>query len=145
MRPLLSPPLALSAHIQDLERLWLETSCWYACFDETVMRDEEWDQLAVELWERKAQLSPYFCHATGLEWPVKDRRWKQENPLKTTMGVDWDSGLPAVVFESIMKDGEKRLIRWEAHLKRIRKEAHKRDTGLLFDESVVMFREKSHV
>lgn len=86
---LLSPPLGINAPINDLERLWLETSCYYAVFDDNAMEDTLWDQMAVELWERREELSPYFCHAVNLPWPAPQGE-PGENPLKTAMSVNWE-------------------------------------------------------
>lgn len=137
---MLQPPLGIQAPLNDLERLWLETSCYYAVFNETVMEDTLWDLLARELWERREEtwkdtsrgkvlgLSPYFCHAVGLPWPVSKGRyceesqshvpWEEgENPLKTAMGIDWTEGLPAIVVEGIKKEGPKRLAMWESRIR----------------------------
>lgn len=140
LRPeeLLPAPLGIRADIKDLERLWLETSCYYAVFDDNVMQDEVWDKMAVELWERKTELSPYFTHSVGLPWPVPaDYGEDGENPLKTASGVNWEEGLPAIVVEGIIKEGPKRLAMWRSRIGKIAREAEKRDRGWLFDEQAV--------
>lgn len=143
---LLPAPLGLRADIKDLERLWLETSCYYAVFDDNVMQDEVWDKLAVELWQRKLELSPYFTHSLNLPWPVPadygeegsfHEFAKQENPLKTASGINWEEGLPAIVVEGIIKEGPKRLAMWRARIGKIVREAEKRDRGWLYDREAV--------
>ena len=126
---LLSPPLGIQAPITDLERLWLETSCYYALLDENVMADEEWDQMAVELWERRGELSPYFCHAVRLKWPQATTRQHRSNPLKTAMSVDWGEGLPALIAEGIRKEGPKRLAMWRSRIRGLLLEADRGTLG----------------
>ena len=93
-RRLLTPPLGINADIKDLERLWLETSCYYVVFNETVMEDTLWDQMAVEMWQRRKELSPYFAHALGIDWTaLRFGIPNHEQPLKTAMGVNWEEGL----------------------------------------------------
>lgn len=137
MTPLLSPPLGIGAPLGDLERLWLETSCYYACFNETVMEDTLWDLMAKELWDRREEewqdgslkrhgLSPYFCDCLGLPWPISD--WQgdpSENPIKTAMGVNWDEGLGAIVREGIAKEGPKRLKMWESRIRGLHLQARR--------------------
>jgi len=120
---LLLPPLGIQAPITDLERLWLETTCYYAVFDDNVMEDTLWDYMAVELWERRLEISPYFAHAVGLPWPCPMEFGEEgENPLKTAAGVDWEKGLPAIVVEGIRKDGPKRLAQWRTRIETIQRE-----------------------
>jgi hypothetical protein len=119
MTPALLPPIhGIQAPITDLERLWLETSCYYAVFDDNVMEDVLWDQMAVELWERRLEISPYFAHAVNLPWPVPQGE-AGENPLKTAMGVDWTKDLPLVVVEGITKEGNKRLSMWRSRIEKL--------------------------
>lgn len=134
---LLRPPLGIKAPVGDLERLWLETSCYYAVFNETVMEDTLWDLMAQELWDRREEawnagdhkaygLSPYYCHAVGIPWPVTSQEWAEgENPIKTAMGVNWDEGLPAIVVDGIKKEGPKRLAMWRSRIRGLRKEAER--------------------
>lgn len=128
---LLHPPLGIQAPLSDLERLWLETSAYYAVFNETVMEDTLWDQMAQELWDRRLEehpfsphgLSPYFCHSVGLPWPISRFEGGDEtNPLKTAMGVNWEEGLPAIVVEGIQKDSPERIARWKARIKALERE-----------------------
>lgn len=119
---LLPAPIGINAPIGDLERLWLETSCYYAVFNETVMADEEWDQMAVELWERRTELSAFFTNAVGLPWPAVTAE-EGENPLKTAMGVNWELGLPAIVVDGINMDGPARLAMWRNRIEKLKKEA----------------------
>lgn len=135
---LLHPPLGINAPIEDLERLWLETSCYYAVFNETVMEDTEWDQMAVEMWQRRDELRPYFCGSLGLPWAhgwgCSHAGWAEgENPLKTAMGVDWEQGLPAIVVEGIKKDGPKRLAMWESRIRGIQLEAAREPSGRCYN------------
>lgn len=114
--------LGKSLPIQDLERLWLESSCHYAVFDDNILEDTEWDHLGRELWARRSELSPYFCHACKLGYPAEDVE-EGEMPLVTASGIDWDGGLPAIVVEGIRKDGPKRLTHWKDRLSALRKGA----------------------
>lgn len=67
--------------IRKLELQWLVSSCAYNEFDETVMSDEDWDQMAKELDRRRAEWTPYFRHSLpdGRGYPVQT----------TSMGIDW--------------------------------------------------------
>jgi hypothetical protein len=130
------PPLSLagilntSAPLQDLERLWLESSCYYAVFDENILEDTEWDHLSKELWSRRSELSPYFCHACNLSpWPSPEAE-DGENPLVTASGVNWAKDLPAIVAESIRKEGRKRITLWKRRLDALRKQARKEALGV---------------
>lgn len=68
------------SNIRLLEHIWLYTSCAYNEFDETLMSDEDWDQMAKELDERRREWTPYF----RLSLPSPDY------PVQTTsMGIDW--------------------------------------------------------
>lgn len=126
------PPLSLNGllnqrlPINDLERLWLEASCFYAVFDENILEDTEWDHLGRELWERRLKLSPYFAHALGLSWPVEPR---EDNPLVSAMGINWERDLPAIVVEGIRKDGPKRVAHWKARLEELRGWVRRRNVG----------------
>ena len=129
MTTLLPAPINCNAPLTDLERLWLQTSAYYAVFNETVMEDTQWDALSVELWRRRSEggdpyhpegLSAFFCHSVGLQWPVRLGSFEEgENPLKTAMGVNWDEGLPAIVVEGIRKDGPKRLSLWRSRIRKL--------------------------
>jgi hypothetical protein len=124
----LSGILATSAPIQDLERLWLESSCYYAVFDENILEDTEWDHLSKELWARRLEMSPYFAHACNLSWPNPQAE-DGENPLVTASGVNWHEGLPAIVSQGIRKEGRKRITLWKHRLDRLRKQARKDAVG----------------
>lgn len=107
--------------IQDLERLWLESSCFYAVFNENILEDTEWDHLSRELWDRRSELSPYFAKAVNLDWPVTTMDDPEENPLKTAMGVKWDVGLPAIVSYGIKQEGRpQRVTLWAQRLESLR-------------------------
>lgn len=123
-----TPPLSTqgllgwNAPIQDLERLWLEASCYYAVFDDNILEDTEWDHLGRELWERRTELSPYFCHANSLGWPMTgdDEGGREDSPLKSAMGIKWEEGLPAIIVEGIRKEGPKRIALWRKRLEDLR-------------------------
>lgn len=66
--------------IRVLEHIWLYTACAYNEFDETLMSDEDWDQMAKELDSRRREWTPYFRHSLpSADYPVQT----------TSMGIDW--------------------------------------------------------
>lgn len=81
------PALPKGLPIRTLELCWLYTACAYNCFDETLMSDEDWDQMAKELGERRREWSSLFVHALpdGREYPVQT----------TSMGINWDANTVA--------------------------------------------------
>jgi len=110
--PLPSPPLGKGTPIKDLERLWLDTSCAYACLDETMMADEDWDQMTKELWDRRSEWSPYFKEAVPASCVESS----------TASGVNWDEGLPQIVLTGLKEDMPTRMRLWRLRLGRIEKE-----------------------
>lgn len=131
---MLIPPLRLRAPIKDLERLWLECACAYEVFDDPLMEDHLWDALGVELMERRAELSPYFCHPVLGTWPAPQPE-PGENPLKTASGIDWSKDLPAIIVEGLKKERPHRVARWRLRIGEIEEAARKRDLGWLYDRS----------
>lgn len=106
---LLVPPLGCGAPIKDLERLWLECTCYYAVFDDNVMEDTHWDRLTRELWERQGELSPYFRNCVPLGCLESS----------TASGIEWEVGLPRVVVDGIINEGKARVAMWRHRVARL--------------------------
>lgn len=79
--------------IRTLELIWLYTACAYNCFDETIMADEDWDQMAKELGSRRREWTSFFKHALP----------EPDYPVQTTsMGIDWEGNTVAGATYSLM-------------------------------------------
>lgn len=89
----LPPP---NSPIKHLEIIWLKTSCAYACFDETIMADTDWDYMAKNLVARASEWSPYFRNAIK---PMLD-----SDVGATSSGINWEKGLPLVFYMAMVKE-----------------------------------------
>lgn len=114
---LLEPPLGTSADIRLLELLWLASAIIYYKLDDNIMEDMQWTYLSVELWERRAEITPYLAHSMGLKWPVTDEGLLEgENPLVSGYGIDYS---PHTIASLILKKLETDFKGEVAHLARL--------------------------